>query len=59
MPSTVPSLVCILPLVDEVLPEDVVMYLPSILPVVDVEALVVIIPVDYMLQCEVQLFTDV
>ena len=35
------------------------MYLPSILPVVDVEALVVIIPVDYMLQCEVQLFTDV
>ena len=35
------------------------MYLPSILPVVDAEALVVIIPVDDMLQCEVQLNTDV
>ena len=55
---TVPSLVFILPLNDEICPEDVVMDPPSILPVVDIDTLVVIIQVDDMLHCEVPVPTD-
>ena len=48
-----------MPLKDEICPEDVVMEPPSILPVADIDPLVVIIPANDMLHCEVQVSTDV
>ena len=59
LPPTVPSLVCILPLNDEICPEDGVLYPPSKLPVADIEPLAVKIPVDDMLHCAVEVSTDV
>ena len=59
MIPTVPFLACIPPLKDEICPEAVVMDPPSILPVADIDPLVVIISANAMLHCAAQVSTDV